>query len=246
MTTVSPGAPAGSDADQGQLRAYLATALTALSPQQRAQVFAVSDVIASACTDAGISLYQPRQKTDPVNDPTIPDHEVFLLDRQKVRRSDLLIYLADHPSTGAGLELVFAHEALIPIVAIADKTTQVSRMVTGIPGPLFLVRYADYEDLRSRLHDQLQAILPSLLTRRDALSWHAGIRLGERIRQLRVARGMTHEDLARIAGMESFSPEQIRQWEKSSDLESNLSLVYLRQIAAAFGVDAAGLLAEHN
>lgn len=232
-----------SDAAEERPSAYLATALTTLAPMEREHVFAVSDVAASACADVGISLYQPRQVTDPVNDPTIPDHLVFLLDRQKVRRSDLVIFHADYPSTGAGLELVFAHDALIPIVALADRDTKVSRMVTGIPGPLFMVRYAGHEDLHYQLVAQLRAILPFLMTRRAALKGHAGTRLGERIRQLREARGMTHEDLARAAGMRAFTPEEIRQWEEGSDLESNLSVIYLREIATALEVAAADLLA---
>jgi DNA-binding transcriptional regulator YiaG len=105
-----------------------------------------------------------------------------------------------------------------------------------------MVRYTDHQDLHSRLLNQIRDILPSLLTRRDSLKGHAGIRLGERIRELRIARRMTHEDLARVAGMESFSPEQIRQWEESTDLESNLSVIYLRKIAAALEVAAADLL----
>ena len=227
---------------EDRINAYLATALTGLSPQERAHVFEMSDVTADVCDEAGISLYQPRAKTDPVHNPAVPDHEVFRRDRRRVRRSDLLIYLADYPSTGAGLELVFAYEALIPIVVLANQSTRVSRMVTGSPGSLFLVRYRSIEEFREALLERFREILPSLMQKRATLRRHNRNRLGERIRVLREARGMSHEDLAREIGAEFFNASQIREWEESSDVESNLNTMYLREIAAALNAKAADLL----
>lgn len=231
------------DFGQDPINAYLATALTNLATEARRHVFAVSDVAADACSEFGVTLYQPRAATDPVNNPEIPDHEVFRFDRQRVRRSDLLIYLADYPSTGAGLELVFAYEAMIPIVALANTDTTISRMVTGIPGALFVVRYRSLPDLRDSLVNQLEELLPLIIPRRAAIKKHDRMHLGERIRQLRQARGMSHEDLSRVLSMEFFSPKQIQEWEGSSDLESNLSIITVREIAAALNADVADLLA---
>lgn len=224
------------------LRAYLATALTGLAARERKRVFQVSDIAAEACAKFDISLYEPRNATDPVHNPEIPDQEVFRLDRQHVTRSDLLIYLADFPSTGAGQELVFACEALIPIIVMASAETRVSRMVTGIPGSIFQVRYRSLEDLYRQLAAQLKDLLPMLMQRRSRFGRHEENRLGRRIRQLRLAKGLTYDDLAQIMGAEFFSANQIEQWEISSDLESNLGLIYLREIADALKVDVGALL----
>ncbi len=232
-----------SPVEPAPLRAYLATALTGLAGNERAHVSQISDVAAAACTELNISLYQPRKATDPVHHPGVPDQEVFRLDRQQVTRSDLLIYLADYPSTGAGEELVFAYEALIPIVLIASKKTQVSRMVTGIPGSSFQVRYEKPEDLSRQLSHQLKSLLPLLVQRRNRLSQHGQNRFGEKIRQARISKGLSHEDLAAIMGTEFFSAGQIAQWEQSDDLESNLRLIHLREIARALNVDPGSLLA---
>jgi DNA-binding transcriptional regulator YiaG len=245
MTTTSSGEVAGmseSPLESSPLRAYLATALTGLVGPERDRVFQVSDIAAKACAKFRISLYEPRNATDPVHHPEIPDQEVFRLDRRHVTHSDLLIYLADFPSTGAGQELVLAYEALIPIIVMASSGTKVSRMVMGIPGSTFQVRYDSLEDLYRQLAAQLEDLLPILMHRRSKLRRHEENRLGKRIRQLRLAKGLTYDDLAQIMGAEFFSAAQIEQWEISSDLESNLGLIYLREIANALKVDVGALL----
>lgn len=227
---------------EGPPHAYLATALTGLARSAREEVFAVSDAVAAACRECGVVLYEPRKVTDPVHDPDIPDDEVFRLDQERVRRSDLLIYLADQPSTGAGQELVFAYEAMIPIVVVAHRDTRVSRMVTGIPGALVLVRYDGLPDLSRRLKSEISRMAPALVTRRAALHGHTRNRVGGRIRELRQSRGMSPEQLARRVGVASVTSAQVLRWEQGSDLETNFSLVCLSQIAAALEVTAADLL----
>jgi len=228
--------------ESSPLRAYLATALTGLANGERNHVFEISDLVAAVCSDFGISLYEPRKATDPVHHPEVPDQEVFRLDRRQVTQSDLLIYLADYPSTGAGQELIFAHEAIIPIIVMASAKTQVSRMVTGIPGSTFQIRYEGLEDLRAQLIGQLKPLLPILIQRRTRFRRYQQNRLGERIRQIRTSKGLTYNDLAQMMGTRSFSAGQIEQWEQSSDLESNLSLIYLREVADALGVALKTLL----
>jgi hypothetical protein len=225
------------------LLAYLATALTGLADSERKHVSEVSDLAAATCAEFGISLYEPRKATDPVHHPEVPDQEVFRLDRQHVTQSDLLIYLADYPSTGAGQELVFAYEALIPIIIMANTKTQVSRMVTGIPASTFEVRYETVEELRYQLFDQLKSLLPILIQRRVRLSRHEQNRLGQRIRQARLSKGLSYDDLARMINLEPFSASQIEQWEQSSDLENNLGIMYLREMASALKIDLADLIA---
>ena len=101
------------------LNAYLASALTGLSDEERQRVFAVSDLAASVCEDLAIEVYEPRKSTDPVRHPDVLSEDVFEQDRERVLNSDLVIHIADYASTGAGEELDFALAALIPIVLIS-------------------------------------------------------------------------------------------------------------------------------
>ncbi|SEG89632.1 Helix-turn-helix domain-containing protein [Thermomonospora echinospora] len=229
-------------APAADLQAYLASALTGLDAERRAEVFALSDVVAEVCRAAGIDLYEPRQRTDPVHHHHIPDGEVFRLDRRRVTRADLLIYLAHQPSTGSGQELVIARGALVPIVVVAYEDAKVSRMVTGLPGTV-LVRHRDLPSLTERLAEQLEALRPLLVRRRAEFAEHTRDTFGERLRRLRQARGLTHEDLAaamRVPGL--ISATELADWETGSDLESDLHLVQLRELAAALDVPLADLL----
>src|SRR4051812_7041165 len=83
------------------LDAYLACALTALGSEQRQLIFHISDMIANVCVDHHISVYEPRKKTDPVFNPEVADIDVFMMDRDRVLASDLLILLTHYPSFGA-------------------------------------------------------------------------------------------------------------------------------------------------
>ncbi|MEO5878306.1 MAG: helix-turn-helix transcriptional regulator [Streptosporangiaceae bacterium] len=221
---------------------YLASALTGLSGEARTEVFAISDVVAGVCADTGIDLYQPRKSTDPVHHSGIPDDEVFRLDRERVAGSDLLIHLAHHPSTGAGQELVIAKGALVPIIVLAAEGALVSRMVTGLPGVL-VVRHHDLPTLAERLARQIEELRPTLTTRRAAFAVHDRPAFGSRLKELRQARGLTEQGL--VAAMrvpELISVRELRDWESSSDRESNLHLVQIREIAAALNVSPADLL----
>ncbi|MFC1412225.1 XRE family transcriptional regulator [Streptacidiphilus sp. N1-12] len=234
-----PGEPQAAE----QLQAYLASALTGLAAEAREQIFEISDVVAASCREHGIDLYEPRKITDPVHHPDVPDTEVFRLDRQRVVRSDLLVYLADQPSTGAGQELVFATEAMLPIIVVARSGLKVSRMVTGMPGSVQMVRYQGPDGLGKDLNSVLAELRPALLRRRSVLREYRAPGLGPRIRELRESRRMSYEDLVRAVRIPGFlSADQIRRWEEGGDLDNNLSILVLRELAAALGVGAADLL----
>ncbi|MDX3752734.1 helix-turn-helix transcriptional regulator [Streptomyces sp. AK08-02] len=232
-----------SQATQCRLDAYLASALTGLDDDQRKYLFEISDAVATTCAGNNVRLYEPRKVTDPVHHTTVPDVEVFRTDRRRVINSDLLIYLAHHPSTGAGQELVFAQEAIVPILVVAHMDTRISRMVTGIPGPLTLVRYDTLTCLTERLEQEILDLQPKLLQRRIALAELEQPRVGTHIRELREARNMTHRQVAESTRIpNAFTPEQLRQWEQSSDRLNNLSLTQLQEIASALSVSIKDLV----
>ncbi|MCX4882314.1 MULTISPECIES: helix-turn-helix domain-containing protein [unclassified Streptomyces] len=227
----------------GHLDAYLASALTGLDADERKYLFEISDTVADVCARNNVRLYEPRKVTDPVHHTSVPDVEVFRTDRHRVINSDFLIYLAHHPSTGAGQELVFAQEAIIPIVVVAHIDTRISRMVTGIPSPLALVRYDSISRLEEQLNLEIAELRPKLLQRRTALAQLEQHRVGARIKELRELRNMTRRQVAestRIPG--AFSADQLRDWEQNSDRVNNLSLTYLQEIASALSVSIKDLM----
>jgi hypothetical protein len=237
--TIHPEEPAAT------LRAYLACALTGLTDDQRDIVFAVSDLVARSCADAGIGLYEPRMQTDPVWHPEVPDAEVFAQDRDRVIGSDLLIFLADNPSTGSGEELAFAADALVPVLVLARSATRVSRMVTGLPGVRALLRYDDHEQLRAALAKCLDGLRPELAARRrHAAAVTPDGQVGARVRRLRTERGLSPDGLAeRVRALGHELPiEVLARIEAPPGGVSNPSLRQLGVIAAALDRTVADLL----
>jgi hypothetical protein len=231
------------DTNSVLLRAYLASALTGLSPTDRALVFKVSDAIASVCRRANIELYEPRKKTDPVHHAHVPDSEVFRLDQQRVSSADLIFYVADFPSTGAGQELTIAGTAMIPIIAVAHESFKVSRMVTGMPGNFTLLRYSSPSDIEFSLGAVLRDMRPSLVRRKEVLSTHEQNRVGAAIRRIRLSRAMSYEDVvAAFRIPNAVTARQIEQCEKAPDFQNNLSLFFLQELAAALDATVADLL----
>lgn len=223
-------------------RAYLASALTQLSPDERRQTDAATDVLARACSETGFDLYQPRLQTDPVHHPEVPDHEVFRQDRERVGASDLLILLADYPSFGAGQELMIAEHYMVPILTVAHSRVRMSRMVSGMRGIAGHVTYGDPQQLRESALSalaRLRSQLPPSDWKRSAVR---GTSLGARIRRLRAERGWSQQDLVSAIDHPSVDVADVEAWEHSDDLELNPSLVLLTTIANALGVDRAALI----
>jgi transcriptional regulator with XRE-family HTH domain len=222
-----------------ELHAYLASALTGLSEDERRHIFLLSDTISLICSDYGIKLYEPRKATDPVHHPDVKDHDVFKLDRTRVQTSDLLICLAHHPSFGAGQELDFAFSMLLPILVITPMEKPVSRMVKGIPTALTVIQYREPEELKDRLRAALIELKPLLLDRRFSLAKPEAHYIGLRVRALREQQGWTQKELAQAARVEVAFIEQL---ESENEKESNPSIMQLRVIATVLKVPLARLI----
>ena len=224
-----------------KLDAYLASALTGLSLDQRENLVAVSDIVESVCEDLEIELYQPGKATDPVNHPHVSSESVFNMDRERVLSSDLVIHLADHASTGAGEELDFALTALIPIVLIAHGDTRLSRMVTGIPALKLTITYRTLDELSNELRERLTEVRPIVEERKLAFSDFNKNMVGNKVRILREESGLTREEVAVHTG-DLLTVEKIRQIEGNSDRVSNPSLLQLRTLAAVLKTTVADLV----
>jgi len=222
-----------------QLNAYLASALTNLDSSQKMLVAHLSDLVNVVCRSVDIDLYEPRKKTDPVHNADVTDTEVFRIDRERVISSDLLVHLCHFPSTGAGEELAFAYEALIPLVLIAPGNQSVSRMITGIPSLKIEIRYQEPEDMREMLESRLREVRPLLEQRRLAKQEFSENIVGARIKELRLEASLSRRDLARRVGLED---EGLGRIEENVDTISNPSLTQLRLIATALKTTVAELV----
>jgi transcriptional regulator with XRE-family HTH domain len=222
-----------------RLTAYLASALTNLDSDQKMLVSHLSDLVNVVCRSVDIDLYEPRKKTDPVHHATVTDTEVFRTDRERVIGSDLVIHLCHFPSTGAGEELAFAYEALIPMVLIAPGNQSVSRMITGIPSLKIDIRYQEPEDMREMLETRLREVRPLLEQRRLAKQEFSENIVGARVKELRLEASLSRQELARRVGLEE---EGLARIEENIDTISNPSLTQLRLIATALKTTVAELV----
>lgn len=224
-----------------KLDAYLASALTGLTQDQRIDLEALSQVIDSVCESLEIELYQPRTSTDPIDNPNVSPGDVFKRDRERVLSSDLVIHIADYASTGAGQELNVATEALIPMIIIARGDIKVSRMVTGIPAVKLTITYQDLEGLREELRERLIEIRPIMEVRKLAFSDFKMNIVGNKVRILREDAGLTREEVAANAG-DILTTEKIRQLEGNVDSISNPTLLELRTLATVLKTTVADLV----
>jgi len=79
----------------------------------------------------------------------LPHEKQFLNIKSVIEESDLVIVEATYPSTGQGIELVWAYEAKIPIICVYKITTKISdslRIVTDK-----FIEYENTEDLLRKL-----------------------------------------------------------------------------------------------
>ena len=224
-----------------KLDAYLASALTGLTQEQRDDLEALSRVAERVCEDLEIALYQPRSVTDPIAHPDVSPEDVFKRDRERVLSSDLVIHVADYASTGAGQELNFALEALIPMIIVARGDSQVSRMVTGIPAVKLTITYNDLEQFSQELRERLMEIRPIMEVRKLTFSDFNRNMVGNKVKVLREESGFTREDVALYSG-DLLTADKIRQIEGSVDKVSNPTLLELRTLATVLKTTVADLV----
>lgn len=224
------------------LKAYLATALSGLSEEQRDTVARQISVIKEVCEGELIEPYFPGDHTDPVNQPHIPAGQVFQTDRDQVKQSDLLIWLGPTPSLGVGQELDIAYHALVPILILSPDGATVSRMVLGIPSLKVELSFADEGDLEDKLQRTLLDIRPRLEARKMAFADFDVNIVGEKIRQLRRRQKLTRDQVAEATGIEV---EALISLEESTDRVADPSLVQLRMLASVLNTTV-GDLVEPN
>lgn len=97
------------------------------------------------------SLRDHFEVLDFVGNATAPVETIYTHDIHNcVGRADCMLAICDHPSTGLGYELGTALEKHdIPVLAVAHKDSNVTRLVQGVTGKKFkFVRYEDFREVK--------------------------------------------------------------------------------------------------
>jgi transcriptional regulator with XRE-family HTH domain len=111
-------------------------------------------------------------------------------------------------------------------------------MVTGIPAIKIHIRYTEPEELREELDRRLMEIRPLLEQRRLALGDDQNV-VGEKVRQLREALGLTRQEVADAAGIDA---SELVRLEESPDRIANWTLTKLRVIATVLRTTVSDLV----
>lgn len=225
--------------DKIPLKGYLASALTGLDKESREEIFSAQDLIAAVCDEHGIDLYQPRHATDPIHHADVAPGKVFATDRERVLESDVLVVLTHEPSFGAGQELEFARNAMLPIILVIRHGQPVSRMVLGIPSTLYRVTYRSESELRPSFSDAIDLLMPLLLERKFAFGNYDSAVIGRNIQMFREENRLSRDDLARAVGL---PVEEIGRYEEKPDHLTNPPIIVLRKLATALKVSVTELI----
>lgn len=134
-----------------RVKAYVVSALTGLSDDEHAHVKYVCEVVAGLLDRHGIDVHLPTDHTDPHADGDIPPEMVHRIDYSAVLASDLVVMIADHPTSGGGKELVWAERNRCKILVLSPIGARVSRLVTGSSSDLREVVWTDETDLIEQL-----------------------------------------------------------------------------------------------
>lgn len=136
--------------------AYISGALTGLEDAPRTKLF--YEVLAEIAESAGLRAYLPHRVTDPVTAADLDPRAVYEIDRAHVVASAVLIAYAGVPSFGVGIEVELAREHAIPVVVVAERERQISRLLLGNPAVVQTVRFADLDGLRRALGAALASV----------------------------------------------------------------------------------------
>ena len=114
--------------------------------------------IADVCKEFGLVTFLPHLQTRAVDEPA-DAKLVFRLDIDGLKNSQLLIADVSDPSHGVGSELMQANFMKIPIICLAIKGKELSRMVTGNPMVRKIIQYDSQEDCLMKLKEYLPSLI---------------------------------------------------------------------------------------
>jgi serine/threonine protein kinase len=225
-------------------RVYFACALTMADEARRSYLTSAGTIVQRVGSELGYKVYVPGDHTDPVASPDLSPREVYWIDRERVASSDLIFILADAPSFGVGQEAEIAANAGVPLAIFHSPDVKVSKMLRGIAGrKIHEETFVDICDLEAKARRFFATSKDQLSLSRRSREREFHLRVGNRVRNLRMGSGTGIDDLARLAEV----PEDlILALETKPEQQSNFSLLNLRRIARALDVPLAQLVADQS
>lgn len=175
-------------------------------------------------------VYDPGLNTMPGSQHTAQD--VYITDHSRTMSADLVFFLVNGPSHGAGMEVQIAADATIPKVVAFPKNERVSRMVGGIFSPT--IAEIAYES-GSRLVELLTLELPRIAKRvieshrrrAPVVAKIAKAGLGQQITCQRILSGLSRADLAESTDIRE---NWLHELERDDKKMAGVTLVQLQRI----------------
>jgi transcriptional regulator with XRE-family HTH domain len=124
-----------SDSLCDEILGYLATPLTALTPECDKELRRVVEVIREIAEDGQFAqpkfkIYWPGDHTHPLQHADISATQVYVRDRSRASTHDFIVLLCASPSYGVGQENELATQAGVPAIRLMPKDG-LSRMMSG-------------------------------------------------------------------------------------------------------------------
>jgi len=117
--------------------------------------------VARVCSKSGYQPYLPHLNTDPIQNTSISDEQVFFKDYSEMMSSAVVVSYIGEPSLGVGAELSICIAHNIPVIAFNERHQKVSRFVKGMLQTSGSAQQIEYDDYKN-LEDQLRASLLQL------------------------------------------------------------------------------------
>ena len=233
--------------DRPETHIYVASALTALEPDERSEISRRCEVIDRTIIETSGSAGDPWQVHLPVlwsapkPDDRRSPREIYELNRGHVRRASGLILLGDHGgSLGAGQEFAWALARRLPVLVILGPGSTLSRQIAGTPA-LMRVREAKTDnELRQIVARWVVELGPTVESRaRNGTGERfIAIRAAERLSNAFAASSDSVEAISAVAGL---SPERVAElFVPEALLEGSVS--ELIALSRALGLEAGDAL----
>ncbi len=143
------------------IQTYVSGSLTHSAMERRA----LYEQVGRALELANLGPYVPHQTTEPNMGPDGENHkprtpeEIWRINHDVIKDSQLMVAFVDEPSLGVGMELQIAEQYEIPVIVLAHIDARVSRMALGFPQLQHTIRYHELPDLLTQLHSALDEVV---------------------------------------------------------------------------------------
>lgn len=139
------------------MRIFFAGPLTDLKNPESTKAFYLK--LAEVATKNNVQWFWAfLNGTDPIKNPQVTAHDVYVRDITQLEKSDLMVAYVGEPSTGTGLEIEHAHIKEIPVYLLYEKGKRISRMLRGCPAVKKEIVFESESDALIQFSSLLQSL----------------------------------------------------------------------------------------